>query len=106
MAVQRVTFRKMTPVEYRSATEHREAESVRVLSGVMPEELALERVRSGTARFFPAARHVFSSHRRLGYGFAVLSAAEALITGARRTALGLSVVGDNVAAMRKKIQTA
>jgi GNAT superfamily N-acetyltransferase len=53
MATQRVTLRKMTPSEYRAATEQREAESVRVLSKIMPEELARERVRLGTARFLP-----------------------------------------------------
>ncbi|WP_245594644.1 GNAT family N-acetyltransferase [Actinospica robiniae] len=43
----------MTEIEYAAATEHREAESVRVLSKVMPEDLAVERVRRGTARFLP-----------------------------------------------------
>jgi GNAT superfamily N-acetyltransferase len=43
----------MTPAEYDAATEHREAESVRVLSRYLPEELARERVRAGTARFLP-----------------------------------------------------
>ncbi|HET9168372.1 MAG TPA: hypothetical protein VFN97_03015 [Actinospica sp.] len=50
---QRVTVRRMTAEEYRDATEHRKAESVRVLSRLMPEELAVERVRRGTARFLP-----------------------------------------------------
>jgi GNAT superfamily N-acetyltransferase len=50
---QQVTLRKMTSVEYRAAAEHRESESVRVLSRVMPEELAQERVLRGTARFLP-----------------------------------------------------
>jgi hypothetical protein len=43
MTVRQVTLRKMTPAEYRAATEDREAESVRVLSKFMPEELAGER---------------------------------------------------------------
>jgi ribosomal protein S18 acetylase RimI-like enzyme len=53
MDTQMVTLRKMTPSEYEAATEHREAESVRELSRLMPEELARERVRQGTARFLP-----------------------------------------------------
>lgn len=53
MTVQKVTLRPMTPTEYEAATEHREAESLRALSRFMPEELARERVRRGTARFLP-----------------------------------------------------
>ncbi|MDX8036387.1 GNAT family N-acetyltransferase [Lentzea sp. BCCO 10_0856] len=136
MAVQQVTLRKMTIAEYRSATDHREAESVRVLSRTMPEQVALERVRSGTTRFLPdglgtAGHHlltaenelgeavgnawigpdpgqvtgtassawlydinVFPTHRRLGYGSAILTAAEALIAREGMTVLGLNVVGD------------
>ena len=141
MAVQRVTLRKMTMAEYRSATEHREAESVRALSRVMSEQLARERVRRGTARFLPdgldtVGHHlltaendsgeavgnawvgpdpgqasgavssawlydinVFAPYRRLGYGSAILAAAEALIAREGKTALGLNVVGDNEAAI-------
>lgn len=71
MAVQRVTLRKMTPAEYRAATEHREAESVRVLSRVMPEQLALERVRKGTVRFLPdgldtVGHHLVTAENELG----------------------------------------
>ncbi|MFJ4774020.1 GNAT family N-acetyltransferase [Streptomyces uncialis] len=43
----------MTRAEYDAASEHREAESVRALSKVMPEDQARERTRSGTARFLP-----------------------------------------------------
>ncbi|GAB2868032.1 GNAT family N-acetyltransferase [Lentzea nigeriaca] len=46
-------LRRMTAAGYRSAAEHREAESVRVLSRVMPEEVAWERDRSGASRFLP-----------------------------------------------------
>lgn len=53
MDARTVTLRKMTPEEYDAATGHREAESVRALSEFMPEELARERVRQGTARFLP-----------------------------------------------------
>jgi GNAT superfamily N-acetyltransferase len=53
MTVPQVALRTMTPAEYRAATAHREAESLRVLSRFMPEELARERVRQGTARFLP-----------------------------------------------------
>lgn len=53
MDAQRVTLRKMTPAEYRAATEHREAESVRVLGEFMPDGPARERVRRGTAKFLP-----------------------------------------------------
>jgi GNAT superfamily N-acetyltransferase len=53
MTLPRVTLRKMTPAEYHAATEHREAESVRVLLRTMPEESARERVQRGTARFLP-----------------------------------------------------
>lgn len=131
----------MTPAEYRAATEHREAESLRVLSGLMPEHLARERVRQGTARFLPdgldtAGHHlltadndagqpvgnlwigpdpgrtvgtadcawlydinVFAPFRRLGYGSAILAAAEALVAGEGKTAVALNVVGDNAAAI-------
>ena len=51
--MQQTTLRKMTPAEYDATTEHRESESVRVLGKYMPEELARERVRRGTARFLP-----------------------------------------------------
>jgi ribosomal protein S18 acetylase RimI-like enzyme len=139
--VQKVTLRKMTPAEYRAATGHREAESVRVLSRLMPEQLARERVRRGTAMFLPdgldtAGHHlltaenesgeavgnawvgqdpsqaagttgsawlydinVFAPFRRLGYGTAILAAAEALMAREGKTALGLNVVGDNEAAI-------
>ncbi|MFB7215472.1 hypothetical protein [Streptomyces sp. NPDC056255] len=53
MDAQHVTLRKMTSAEYHAATEHREAEAARVLSKFMPEELARERVRHGTAKFLP-----------------------------------------------------
>ncbi|HTJ66636.1 MAG TPA: GNAT family N-acetyltransferase [Actinospica sp.] len=66
-----VTLRKMSPAEYRAATEHREAESVRVLSRVMSEELAIERVRRGTARFLPdgldtADHHLLTAENEAG----------------------------------------
>lgn len=130
----------MTPAEYLAATEHREAESVRVLSRLMAEELARERVRHGTARFLPdgletAGHHlltaenesgeavgnawvgpnpsqpsdgnsawlydinVFEPFRRRGYGSAILGAVEALIADKGMAALGLTVVGDNDAAI-------
>lgn len=71
LSVPRVTLRKMTPAEYRAATEHREAESVRVLSRAMPEELARERVRHGTARFLPdgldtAGHHLLTAQNESG----------------------------------------
>src|SRR5215472_6060075 len=53
MTESRVALRRMTPSEYRAVTEHREAESLRVLSKHLPEELAREKVRAGTARFLP-----------------------------------------------------
>ena len=141
MTVQQVTLRKMTPEEYLAAAEYREAESVRVLSRVMPEELALERVRRGSARFLPdgldtVGHHlltaenvsgeavgnawvgpdpgqasgatgsawlydinVYSPYQRLGYGSAILVAAEVLIVREGMSSLGLSVVGDNEAAI-------
>ncbi|MFD4604531.1 GNAT family N-acetyltransferase [Streptomyces sp. NPDC058464] len=141
MNAQQVILRKMTPAEYGAATEHREAESVRVLSRLMPEEVARERVRRGTATFLPDGLdtaghhlltaenaagdavgnawvgpdphqasgsassawlydiHVFVPFRRLGYGSAILTAAEALVAREGRTALGLNVVGDNEAAI-------
>ena len=141
MSVQKVTLRPMTPAEYAAATEHREAESLRALSRLMPEELARERVRRGTARFLPdglatAGHHlltaenesgeavgnawigpdpsqaganagaawlydinVFAPFRRQGYGTAILAAIEVLIAAEGMTALGLSVVGDNEAAI-------
>jgi ribosomal protein S18 acetylase RimI-like enzyme len=127
----------MTAIEYAAATEHRESESVRVLSKVMPEELAVERVRRGTARFLPDGLdtvghylltaeneageavgntwigpdpsnadaawvydlNVFAPFRRRGYGSAILAAAEALVADEGRSALGLSVDGDNEAAI-------
>ncbi|MFD5461876.1 GNAT family N-acetyltransferase [Kitasatospora sp. NPDC127059] len=48
-----VTLRQMTPAEYQSATEIREAETIQELAKLMPEELARERARQGTARFLP-----------------------------------------------------
>jgi GNAT superfamily N-acetyltransferase len=62
MTVRQVTLRKMTPAEYRAATEHREAESVRVLGRFMPEELARERVRHGTATFLPDGLETAGHH--------------------------------------------
>lgn len=53
MHAQKVNLRKMSPAEYQAATEHRESESVRELSKVIPEQLARERVRAGTAKFLP-----------------------------------------------------
>jgi ribosomal protein S18 acetylase RimI-like enzyme len=43
--------------------------------------------------------NVFPPHRRLGYGSAILEAAEALVAREEKTALGLNVVGDNEAAI-------
>ncbi|MER5478634.1 GNAT family N-acetyltransferase [Streptomyces sp. NPDC002734] len=53
MDTQKVTLRKMTPAEYEAATEHREGETARALGKFMPEELAAERARQGTAQFLP-----------------------------------------------------
>src|SRR5438046_7928933 len=71
MTVRQVILRKMTAAEYLSATEHREAESVRVLSRVMLEETARERVRGGTARFLPdgldtAGHHLVTAENESG----------------------------------------
>lgn len=71
MTAQRVTLRTMTAAEYQAATEHREAESVRVLSRTMPEELARERVLQGTARFLPdgpdtAGHHLLTAENDRG----------------------------------------
>ncbi|MFE5588474.1 GNAT family N-acetyltransferase [Kitasatospora sp. NPDC056531] len=61
MDVQKVALRQMTPSEYRVATEIREAETTRELAELMPEELARDRARRGTAKFLPdglaTARH-------------------------------------------------
>ena len=62
MDTQQVTLRKMTPEEYGAATKHREAESVRVLSRLMPEDLARERVLQGTARFLPDGLETAGHH--------------------------------------------
>ena len=61
----------MTPAEYHAATEHRESESVRVLSRLIPAELARERVLRGTARFLPdgidtAGHHLLSAENGSG----------------------------------------
>jgi GNAT superfamily N-acetyltransferase len=69
--MQNVILRKMTPAEYRAATEHREAESVRALSRLMPEDLARERVRRGTARYLPdgpgtAGHHLVTAENEAG----------------------------------------
>jgi len=48
-----VHLRRMTPAEYRTATERREAETARELAAFLPAELARERAREGTARFLP-----------------------------------------------------
>ena len=71
MDAQRVTLRKMTPAEYQAATVHRESESVRVLSKLIPEELARERVRRGTAKFLPdgldtADQHLLAAENEAG----------------------------------------
>ena len=71
MSAQKVILRRMTPAEYEAATEHREAESLRALSRLMPEELARERVRRGTARFLPdglatAGHHLMTAQNELG----------------------------------------
>ena len=62
MTGQRVILRKMTAAEYDAATEAREAESVRVLSRVMSDELARERVARGTARFLPDGLDTVGHH--------------------------------------------
>jgi GNAT superfamily N-acetyltransferase len=62
MDAKQVTLRTMTPAEYQAATDHREAESVRVLSRLVPEDLARERVRRGTARFLPDGLHTAGHH--------------------------------------------
>ena len=71
MDTPKVTLRKMTPPEYRAATEHREAESARELGKFLPEELAAERARQGTARFLPdgldtAGHHLVSAENASG----------------------------------------
>lgn len=71
MTGQRVTLRRMTAAEYEAATAHREAESVRVLSRTMPEDLARERVAQGTARFLPdgldtAGHHLLTAENDQG----------------------------------------
>ncbi|PJN28262.1 GNAT family N-acetyltransferase [Kitasatospora sp. CB02891] len=43
----------MTPAEYQTVTDRREAETARELAAFLPEELARERAREGTARFLP-----------------------------------------------------
>lgn len=62
MDAHRVVLRKMTPAEYRAATEHRESESVRALSAIIPEEQARERVRLGTAKFLPQGPDTAGHH--------------------------------------------
>lgn len=52
----------MTSAEYRAATEHREAESVRALSRTMPEGAAREKVAQGTARFLPDGLETAGHH--------------------------------------------
>jgi GNAT superfamily N-acetyltransferase len=73
-----VTLRKMTPAEYEAAADQREAESIRVLGRLMPEDAAREAVRRGTA---------------------ILAVVEELVAHEGMTALGLNVVGDNEAAI-------
>lgn len=62
MDAQKVTLRKMTPSEYAAATEHREAETARELGKFMPQELAWERTRQGTAQFLPDGRDTAGHH--------------------------------------------
>ncbi|MFJ4188469.1 GNAT family N-acetyltransferase [Kitasatospora sp. NPDC089509] len=57
-----VTLRRMTEAEYRSATEVREAETTAELARLMPEELARERSRAGTATFLPQGRATAGHH--------------------------------------------
>lgn len=58
----RVTLRRMTPAEYQSATEIREAETVEQLAERMPAELAREQTRQGTARFLPDGADTAGHH--------------------------------------------
>ncbi|MGW4382201.1 N-acetyltransferase family protein [Kitasatospora sp. NPDC004531] len=48
-----VQLRRMTPAEYQAVTERREAETARELAAFLPEELARQRAREGTAQFLP-----------------------------------------------------
>lgn len=57
-----VTLRTMTEAEYREATRLREAEATRELAELVPEEVAAERVRQGTATFLPAGRETDGHH--------------------------------------------
>ncbi|MBL1102455.1 GNAT family N-acetyltransferase [Streptomyces coffeae] len=62
MDAQKVTLRKMTPSEYDVATERREAETARELGRFMPQELARERARQGTAQFLPDGLETAGHH--------------------------------------------
>lgn len=71
MDASKVTLRPMTPSEYEAATRHREAAVVLELAKRMPEELARERVRRGTAQYLPdglgtADHHLLSAVNESG----------------------------------------
>ncbi|KDN87051.1 GNAT family N-acetyltransferase [Kitasatospora cheerisanensis] len=57
-----VRLRRMTPAEYRASTERREAEMARELAAFLPEDLALERARQGSAQFLPNGADTAGHH--------------------------------------------
>ncbi|MFD8599207.1 GNAT family N-acetyltransferase [Kitasatospora sp. NPDC059646] len=57
-----VRLRPMTPAEYRASAERREAETARELAAFLPEELALERARQGSAQFLPNGADTAGHH--------------------------------------------
>ena len=62
MATPKVILRKMTETEYEQATRHREAEGIRELAKLIPEDEAVKRVLAGTTHFLPQGRDTAGHH--------------------------------------------
>ena len=62
MVAPKVILRKMTETEYEQATRHREAEGIRELAKLIPEDEAVKRVLAGTTHFLPQGRDTAGHH--------------------------------------------
>ncbi|MEV7123350.1 GNAT family N-acetyltransferase [Kitasatospora griseola] len=83
-----VQLRRMTPAEYETVTERREAETARELAAFLPEELARERAREGTARFLPDGPDTAGHHLVVAEDAAGRVVGDAWIGPDPRTAAG------------------
>ncbi|MFD5560871.1 GNAT family N-acetyltransferase [Kitasatospora griseola] len=83
-----VQLRRMTPAEYETVTGRREAETARELAAFLPEELARERAREGTARFLPDGPDTAGHHLVVAEDAAGRVVGDAWIGPDLRTAAG------------------